>query len=142
MREYELGEKSQLEIAREYGLSGRSSVSVIVKTIKKQLQDGLINADPNSKRLRKGYHEDLDQCLIKWVQEERRQNNMITGDMISNKACWFANQLNIDNFKASPGYVSNFKARNGLVSKRLPGRGDSFNTEIVEQFRGNLAGER
>lgn len=80
--------KSYEEVAREYGLAGKSSVANIVKEMKEQASSGTKLVDNTCKALRKPKYPLLEECLIKWIRTKRTQQGILTGLLIKEKATW------------------------------------------------------
>ncbi len=70
--------------------------------------------------------KDLDEQLYQWVIFRINKGLYIKEKFLKMAAIRIANDIGLDKFKASPGYLSNFKARYGLVyrsrttCKKLP----------------------
>ena len=77
----------------------------------------------------------LEKALIEWMKNMRSKNMPIDGNVLKAKAQAFAEKLNVnEEFKASDGWLQNFKTRNGLIFKKLCGESSSVNLETVSQW--------
>lgn len=54
---------------------------------------------------------DLNHLVYKWFKQARSKHIPLSGPIIQEKAMCFAQELNIDDFKASNGWLENWKAR-------------------------------
>jgi hypothetical protein len=61
------------------------------------------------KRIRLSAHEQLDENLFKFMTNVRSNNCEISGMQLKIKSLEIATQLNIENFKGSDGFLSNFR---------------------------------
>jgi hypothetical protein len=67
------------------------------------------------KRLRTPKFAKVDQALHFWYTREKSLNHMVTDDMIQSKALFFHKKLGDgEDFRASNGYLRNFKKRYGI----------------------------
>ncbi|KAL0960654.1 hypothetical protein HGRIS_005682 [Hohenbuehelia grisea] len=104
----------QEDIAIRYGVE-RSTISKILKNKQKWLSV----TDQENVRVAKhrpSKFPDIEAQLVKWLEECKRNGTGLTDALIRNKAKEIARELNIseDKFKASSGWVENFKHRHGI----------------------------
>ena len=76
--------------------------------------------------------------LFTWYQQARASNIPIGGTTLREKAKITAAQLNIDNFRASNGWVSRFKDRHGLVYKKLAGESAEVSADSTDAWLESL----
>ncbi|PCH40002.1 CenpB-DNA-bind-domain-containing protein [Wolfiporia cocos MD-104 SS10] len=106
--------KKQEEIAREFNVE-RSTVSKILKE-----KDRWLNVKDDEKLLVSKYRPSkfphLESQLESWLQECSRNEILLTDALIRTQAKKVALELGLteDKFKASSGWVENFKARHGI----------------------------
>lgn len=95
--------------------------------------------DSTGKRLRKCGFPRLEETLVKWIHQCRGQNIPVGGYAIKEKAKSFAQSLGIEGFSASEGWLSNFKKRNGITSKKMSREStnvdNSLSTEWIEKLK-------
>ena len=60
-------------------------------------------------KLRTGACDDVDQAVCKWFNSKRSQQIPIDGPMLKEKAIDFAKARNKPDFKASDGWLTNWK---------------------------------
>ncbi|XP_039953395.1 jerky protein homolog-like [Bactrocera tryoni] len=86
-----------------------------------------------------GKHPDMEKALMTWFVQQRNQNIPISIEMIQHKAKYFYNQITGKNdFGASLGWISNFKARHGIRKLKICGEKVSSDVSAVEPFRQKL----
>lgn len=110
IKEVESGARKK-DIAVKYGVPA-NTVSTILKnkqTIITAIEYG--GASGSSKRLKKPTYENVDKAILEWFKSARRQNLPISGRLIKEKALEFSRQLGQPNFKASTGWLDNWKRR-------------------------------
>jgi hypothetical protein len=115
----------QEDIALRYGVE-RSTISKILKYKTKWLNV------PEHESLRIAKHRpskfpEIEELLVRWLHETREKRIILTDALIRNKARETAKNLDIpeEKFKASSGWVENFKHRHGI--KRGVWQGDGKN---------------
>ena len=110
------------DVAAEYGLP-LSTVSTIKKDghkLKEMMAKNLLT--DGAKNIRSSSFPDLEQALTIWIREVKSfssANESISGLDIKTKALYFANRFGYTNFKASSGWLDNFKQRNRSIFKSL-----------------------
>ncbi|KAI0041736.1 CenpB-DNA-bind-domain-containing protein [Auriscalpium vulgare] len=130
----------QEDIAAEYGVE-RSTISKILKQKQKWLNV------PDGEEIRIAKHRpskfpEIEEEMIRWLEECSERSMMLTDSVIRAKAKEVAKGMQIpdDKFKASSGWVENFKQRHGIrrgvyqgeeeankkKSRALGGAGDTF----------------
>ncbi|KAJ7459758.1 CenpB-DNA-bind-domain-containing protein [Mycena latifolia] len=104
----------QEDIARIYGVE-RSTISKILKNKTKWLN---VPADENLRiaKHRPSKFPEIEDDMVKWLLECRDTNTVLSDSMIRNKAKDVARTLGIpeERFKASSGWIENFKHRHGV----------------------------
>ena len=69
---------------------------------------------------------------MKWFKAARDRNIPISGSILVTKAEEFAQKLTVTGFKASSGWLGNFKSRQGISLKRVFGKEKSVATQSNE----------
>ena len=120
--------KKKKEIAADFGILP-NTLSTILKNrssiLDNQQQQVL---DPQRKRFRTAKHPDVEEALLKWFKNARDKNLLMT------KARLFADNLGIKDFEASPGWLTRFKERHGIVFKNVCGESASVSRNVVDQW--------
>ncbi|GET61132.1 CENP-B homolog protein 2-like [Rhizophagus irregularis DAOM 181602=DAOM 197198] len=80
----------------------------------------------------------LEEVMSIWVDQQISRNLTINGPIIQQKAVECANLLDITNFSASAGWLSNFKQRNNLHTYKKKGEAGSAPIDELPQMRAEL----
>jgi transcriptional regulator with XRE-family HTH domain len=128
---------SQVALANQFGVA-EATISNILREKTRWL-----SIDPSShnailKRQRASKFPLLEEALSYWVSRATMVSQMITGIIIQQKAIQFANQLNMTDFNASEGWLSNFKKRFHIKEYKHQGEAASAPLEDIPQFRAEL----
>jgi hypothetical protein len=103
---------STSQVAIEYGLPA-STISTIKKS-KKKLEELFAKniISDETKSLKSAMYPDIEKALNLWFAEVKSQQNVvINGFVLQQRALFFANKLGHVDFKASYGWLENFKNR-------------------------------
>ena len=120
--------KKNTDLADEFGIS-KGQVSDILKNSNKWLE-----IDPNSyqatlKKSRSSPLINIEEALILWIEKALECNLTITSAIIQQKALNFADLLSYPDFKASQGWLENFKHRYSI--KAFNKHGEAQSTPIT-----------
>ncbi|KAJ7147523.1 Tc5 transposase DNA-binding domain-containing protein [Mycena crocata] len=104
----------QEDIARLYGVE-RSTISKILKNKTKWLNVPA-NEDLRIAKHRPSKFPEIEEDMVKWLLQCRDNDTILSDSMIRNKAKAIAHDLGIveERFKASSGWIENFKHRHGV----------------------------
>ncbi len=72
--------------------------------------------------------ESVDRVLSDWIDTIETSGGILNENLIKEKALRIAKELEIENFKASQGWLEKFKTRHGLKSRKSSG--ESYNADI------------
>ena len=114
--EVEKGDITKKQIAEKYGIPA-STLSTWLKysdSIKEKVASGFIV--PQRKRNRTAKYSEVEDSLLKWLTDARAQNVEISSAMMQEKAKDFAEELGVDDFKCSLGYLERFRSRHDIAS--------------------------
>jgi hypothetical protein len=117
-------------LSREHGISRETLRGWLKK--KQELEDALKDQEIETRKVRrlsgggrKPLLETMEEELFLWIKEKNMKGLRVKDQYIAQKAKNLFNQLKLDGaiddgiiFSASPGWVSRFKIRKGLVSRR------------------------
>ncbi|KAJ6512180.1 CenpB-DNA-bind-domain-containing protein [Mycena vitilis] len=121
----------QEDIARLYGVE-RSTISKILKNKTKWLN---VPADENLRiaKHRPSKFPEIEEDMVKWLLQCSDANTVLSDSMIRNKAKEIARDLGIpdERFKASSGWIENFKHRHGVRAGVWIGDGKNARTRSV-----------
>ncbi|XP_051166595.1 jerky protein homolog-like [Leptopilina boulardi] len=84
----------------------------------------------SDKKLRKPKFDDLDQAMLTWFHQQRANNIPISGPIAKAKASSFAEELGIEDFKASEGWLDKFKQRHNTNYGKISGEAMDVNTML------------
>ena len=91
------------EAADKFGVL-KNTISTWIKN-KEKIFQALEESAPGTKTLRGCQYEKVDKALFEWFVLKRSQNIPIDGSMIQEKGLFFAEKLEIPDFKASDGWL-------------------------------------
>ncbi|XP_046406279.1 tigger transposable element-derived protein 4-like [Ischnura elegans] len=131
------GEK-RVDIAKRLRWSASTLNSIIAE--KREIREQIEKCGSASKKRKTGKEStfaELETVLFNWFQQARESNIPIDGVILKEKAK-IATQLNVENFKASKGWISRFKNRHGLVFKKLVGESAEVNAESTDDWLESL----
>lgn len=133
--EVDCGKTSKLEIARKHGIP-KSTLSTYIKNKRAIEEAYATDAFTGSrKRLRSAKHPELERAVLTWIKETRSQNIPLSGPIVMAKAANFALRLNIDDFKASEGWLHRFRERHEIVFRTVSGEGKEVNSETCAKWQ-------
>lgn len=78
--------------------------------------------------------ETIDGVLFQWFNKKRRNNFIISDDIIKNMASKLAILAKIENFKASNGWLSSFKKRYNIKSIKISGEEGCVDNQYIKDF--------
>lgn len=135
LREVDGGKTSKLEIARKHGIP-KSTLSTYIKNKRAIEEAYATDAFTGSrKRLCSAKHPELERAVLTWIKEMRSQNIPLSGPIVMAKAADYALRLNIDDFKASEGWLHRFRERHEIVFCTMSGEGKEVNSETCAKWR-------
>ncbi|XP_050522274.1 tigger transposable element-derived protein 4-like [Daktulosphaira vitifoliae] len=127
--------KKKKDVADSFQIPS-SSLSTILK--QKEAIFNKTDAEGSRKKNRPSEFSRLEQCLFTWFNQVRQQNIPVSGILIKEKAKSFAEILDISDFTASDGWLSNFKKRHNLVFRKICGESASVDNGICENWKVKL----
>ncbi|XP_045215110.1 tigger transposable element-derived protein 4-like [Mercenaria mercenaria] len=84
--------------------------------------------------MRTGNYEELESALVRWFTQVRDRVIIVTGPILLQKDSFFAEQLGIDDFKQSTGWLDRFKERNNITFKTVSGESKSVDQNEVDKW--------
>lgn len=117
--EVEQGEKSKSTIAKNLGVPFNTLSTWLKK--KESIIDAYQQFNPNRINTRYSTFNDVETAALKLFKSARDKNIPISSPMLTAKDEEYAEKLDITNFKASVGWLENFKSRQGISFKRVCG---------------------
>jgi len=129
---------SQKDLSLKYGI-GKATVCDILKRkdeYRRQSEENI-----GSKRIwhvSTGKFSDLNELLFRWFKGAREKNIPLSGPVLQEKALDFAKDLNLDEFKASNGWLESWRFRYGIGFFKVCGESANVNLNIVSEFKSKL----
>jgi hypothetical protein len=81
-----------------------------------------------------GANNELEKIPLEWFQQMRSDNVPINGPILREKANEIAFRLNIDNFKASNGWLHRYKMRHDVGYRVVSGESGSISQDSVDYW--------
>ncbi|XP_046629071.1 jerky protein homolog-like [Neodiprion virginianus] len=92
------------------------------------------------KALKSAQNPVLDKALSEWFTQTRSLGQPISGPILCEKALDLNNRIGgSSDFKASSGFLKNFKTRHGIRELQVQGETLSADSEAAEKFKQNFA---
>jgi hypothetical protein len=122
------------KFADKFGI-GKTQVAEVLKDKENILRRYNKNStNEKSRRFqRNGPAELIDEIVLEWFNRVRNKNVPVSGPIIQAKALEVAREIECDDFKASNGWLENFKVRHNIVFKSICGESASTNLTIVNE---------
>ena len=80
----------------------------------------------------------MNELLFRWFKGARENNIPLSGPVLQEKALDFAKYLNLDEFKASNGWLESWRSRYGIRFFKVCGESANVNLNIVSEFKSIL----
>ena len=125
------------DLASEYDVS-EGMICDILKAKDRWLAVDLNSYQASLRRERKLPFIKIEEALALWVEKALEANIIISDNILSTKALDFAFLCNEDKFKASDGWVDNFKKRHNLKTYNMHGEAASAPLKDLDAMRENL----
>ncbi|XP_013164004.1 PREDICTED: tigger transposable element-derived protein 6-like isoform X2 [Papilio xuthus] len=124
----------KLAIADKFGIPASTLGTILKFKDKFSEESGL---PVNSRRLKSCEFKDVEECVLKWLKQCRDKKITIGGPILQEKAQQFAVELGHEKFRASNGWLQNFKKRNEIVFRKICG--ESVNETVCDDWKDKLA---
>ncbi|XP_025409934.1 tigger transposable element-derived protein 6-like [Sipha flava] len=76
----------------------------------------------------------VDKVTFEWFCRARSYNLPVSGPLLQEKALEVVNEVGLENFKASNGWLEKFRERHNISFKNICGEGNSVDTSVVEKW--------
>lgn len=130
------GKRKKKDIAADFNIPC-STLSTILKN-KEEIQQSAIEGNLKCRRKRNAELKDVEECMIKWFKQCREKNITLGGPLMREKAEQFARSLGHIDFKASNGWLENFKKRHNISFKKVCGESGAVNDDVVVDWKASL----
>jgi len=125
------------DLAKEYDVS-EGMICDILKAKDRWLAVDLNSYQANLRRERKLPFITIEEALALWVENALEANIIISDSILSTKALEFAFLCNEEKFKASAGWVNNFKKRHNLKQYNMHGEAASASLQDLDTMEMKL----
>lgn len=122
------------EIAEKFQC-GKTQIQSTLRDKRKLLDKFATNGNAASKRARMCRFQDIDSAMLEWF---RSRNIRVSGPMLQAKAVAVAEQMQLENFKASNGWLEKFKTRHKIKGMTVSGESREVREETVESWKARL----
>ena len=96
--------KTKSQVAAKYGIP-KSTLSTWLKNKDKVYEATTKGSNSKRQRLRQGTFANLGQAMFKWLLVVRSRDVAVLALVFKTKATEFAEKMNVENFKASDGWL-------------------------------------
>ncbi|XP_008181899.1 tigger transposable element-derived protein 6-like [Acyrthosiphon pisum] len=76
----------------------------------------------------------VDKVTFEWFCRDRSYNLPVSGSLLQEKARGVANEVGLESFKASNGWLQKFRERHNISFKNICGEGNSVDTSVIEKW--------
>lgn len=122
-------------IQAKYKLKNKSNISQIWSMREKYMAAyNDQTASPNRKTLKKTKLTNIDTGLRNFIHNCNESGLMVNEKMLKEKALEIARVSKLDTFKASNGYLENFKQRNMIMFSKIHGEANSVDGNVIERW--------
>ena len=122
------------EIAEKFQC-GKTQIQSTLRDKRKLLDKFATNGNAASKRARMCRFQDIDSAMFEWFRMARSKNIPVSGPMLQAKAVAVAEQMQLENFKASNGWLEKFKTRYKIKGMTVSGESGEVREETVESWK-------
>src|SRR5437764_4221599 len=127
----------QKDLAKEYNVS-EGMVSDILKEKDRWVAIDNDSYQANLKRKKKIQFPIIEEALTVWLDKALQAKLVLTESILTTKALDFAVLCNEEKFKASNGWLDNFKKRHNLRQYNIHGEASSAPIQDLDSMRGRL----
>lgn len=122
---------SQRDSAEALGTSRTTLRRMLDK--ENDIRESALN-NANAKRQRNGKDEDIETALYDWWKFSVAKNIPLSGKLMCEKANLLAEKAGHNDFKATEGWFSHWKARKGIAFVKLVGEAAEADISAAEKF--------
>jgi hypothetical protein len=128
----------QKSLSEKFGV-GKTTVSDVLKRKSEYLAN--FESNENVQKFRFGNkikHDNLNDLMWDWFRQARDKAIPLSGPILQRKALEFASQLDIADFKASNGWLEQFKARHAIKAFTVSGESAGVDLQTADDFRSRI----
>ncbi|GET02448.1 tigger transposable element-derived protein 6-like [Rhizophagus clarus] len=128
---------TQKQLAIQYGIK-QNTVSDILRNKDKWLLVDLNSEESKKQRKRPVQFSQIEEAMTLWVTNTLEVDLVINTDILREKAEFFASNFEVNSFKASNGWISNFKKCHNMKEYVKWGEAASTLLDILDEERQKL----
>ena len=126
--------KSSRKVAEDFGV-GRTQIQETLKRKREIMEDYENNLNPTSKRpKRESNFEQVNELILKWIKDANSRRISVSGPLVQQRALKFAEELGLNDFKASSGWLEKLLKRNNIIFKTMSGERGDVNVDVVNDW--------
>ncbi|XP_053406646.1 tigger transposable element-derived protein 4-like [Mercenaria mercenaria] len=130
--------KSGRAIAEQVGV-GRTQIHGILKRKREIMDEFENNVNMEYKRPRRATtYEDINDLCLKWFNDATGRRINVSGPLLKERALKYAQDLGVNDFKASNGWLESFLKRNNIVFKTMSGERGDVDKTVVQDWKDKL----
>ncbi|XP_053405127.1 tigger transposable element-derived protein 4-like [Mercenaria mercenaria] len=130
--------KSGRAIAEQVGV-GRTQIHGILKRKREIMDEFENNVNIEYKRPRRATtYEDINDLCLKWFNDATGRRINVSGPLLKERALKYAQDLGVNDFKASNGWLESFLKRNNIVFKTMSGERGDVDKTVVQDWKDML----
>ncbi|XP_054656685.1 tigger transposable element-derived protein 4-like [Dunckerocampus dactyliophorus] len=88
--------------------------------------------------VRKTANDELNAILYEWFKDSTARQLPVSGPLLQEKAKEIATQLQLDEFKASNGWLDAFRRRHNIIFGKMNGESGGVETAVVDDWKQKL----
>ncbi len=132
------GGSSARSIAEKLNV-GKTQIQSILKRKADVLSDYESNvAGERKRKMRKTGNEEINHLCWEWFCDATARRINVSGPLLKEKALQFANDLKIETFKASNGWLDAFVKRHNIVFGLMSGESGDVDEKVVSDWKEKL----
>ena len=117
---------------------GKTQIQSTLRDKRKLLHKFAKNGNASSKRARMCRFQDIDSAMLEWFRMARSKNIPVSGPMLQAKAVAVAEQMQLENFKASNGWLEKFKTQYKIKGMTVSDESGEVREQTVESWKKHL----
>lgn len=122
------------KLSSQFGVP-RTTIRDICRNADKFISDYESGINSKCKRLKSHSFEDIDQPLLQFFRLARDHKQLISGDMLLQKARSFASELGHTNpDRLDMNWINRFKSKHEIVCRKLHGEEDAVDSDVIDDW--------
>ena len=122
--------KTKSQVAAKYGIP-KNTLSTWLQNKDKIFEAAKKRSNWKRQWLRQGTFANLDQAMFKWLLVVRSRDAAVRALVFKTKAIESAEKINVENFKASDGWLDHLKKWFNVSLKTVSGESNACTDEMV-----------